>query len=147
VRRKRLQHLRLVLGLQRLQNRNGVVALQVADAFGHGFDRKLVKNVLTGGLADFGERRKVKIRAHQGDQFRTGLVIQQLKQRAEIRFMQCADEFMSFGGILLRDGAFDARHEIGTRFAALVAENIRLGRRFFTIERHTGTRFAYIVGA
>jgi len=87
MRRQRLQHLGLFLGLQRLQNGDGVVALQLAHAFRERLDRQLLQNIFAGGLADLGERGEIEVGAHQLDQPRPRFVTQQLQQRAKVGFV------------------------------------------------------------
>jgi len=79
MRRQRLQNLGLLLGLERLQNGDGVVALQLAHALGERLDRQLLQNIFAGRFADLGERREIEVGAHEFDQPGPRFVIEQLQ--------------------------------------------------------------------
>ena len=140
LRRQRVENLILLLGLQRLQNRDGVVAFEVAHALDEGFDRQFLENVLAGGLADLHQRGEVEVRAHQFDKARARFMAERFDQRAKVGFVQIPDERMDFRRVAERNSGLNLEHEVGVWSTAILVEMIRDGRFFFLIRRHRRIR-------
>jgi len=68
-------------------------------------------------------------------------VAQELKEGAEVRLMEVADELVNALRIAERDRAFDVQNEFrAKRLRPAVAEVLGGGRRIFMIERHRRSR-------
>ena len=91
MRGQRVEHFRLLFGLQRVENGDRVVAFEIAHRLGERLDRQLLEDLLARRLADLGQRGEVELLAHQRDELLARVVIEKLEQRAEIRLVQRAD--------------------------------------------------------
>ena len=91
-RRQLLEDLGLLVLRQVFEDRHRVVGFDVAHALGDGLRRQLVENFLAHRVVHFGERGKVEIDAEQFDQARALFGIERFQHRAEIGFVQVADQ-------------------------------------------------------
>jgi hypothetical protein len=90
--RQLLEDLGLLFLRQVLQNCDGVVGFELADAFRHRLRRQLIKNFVAHRIVDLGERREVEVDAEQRDKPWPLLRLKRLDQRAHIGSMQVADQ-------------------------------------------------------
>ena len=92
-RRKLLQNLALLVFGQVFQNRDRIVGIELAHAFGNRLGRKFLENFFANRIVNFSERGEVEIMPHQLDQTRAQLRIERFDEIAEIGFVQIADQF------------------------------------------------------
>ena len=119
-----------------LENGDSVIGLDVAHAFGDGLRLQLVEDFLAHRVVDFGERGKVEVDAEQFDQTRALIGIERFEQRAEIGFVQVADQNAQLRHVDGLDGARGLGDEIGADRAILVAQR----RLFGYLVGHAGPR-------
>ncbi len=91
-RRQLLENLVPVLLGEILDDVDGIVRIEVADAFRNRLVRQFVENLLADRIVDLGQRREVEVDAHQRDELRTVLGLQMLDQRADVGFMEIGAE-------------------------------------------------------
>ena len=134
VRRKLFQNFPLFVLRQILEDRDRIVGIDLAHAFGDRFGGELLKNFLADGVIDLGESREIEIVAHQGHQPRPQFRIEHLDQVTEIGLMQIADEFAQHRRIGSRNRLRDALDIIGADcaiFSSQAGERRLRGRCFF----------------
>ena len=126
----------LLLARHVLENGDGVIRLDVAHAFGDGLRLQLVEDFLADRVIDFGQRGKIEVDAEQFDQAWALVGVERFEQRAEIGFMQVADQDAQLRHVDGLDGARGLGDEIGTEGAILVAQR----RLFGDLVGHAGPR-------
>ena len=126
-----LQNLGPLLPVEILQNGDGVVALEVAHALGHGLRGQFVENVLANIVVDLDQRSKVEFSPHKLDKAGTVLVIQRLDQVADIGLVQMADQLEQPCGVVAGDGLGHRLHEGAVEVALFIAQADGVGRRVF----------------
>ena len=90
--RQLLEDFCLLVFRQVLEDRDGVVGLELADAFCHRLRRQLIEDLVAHRVVDLGQRGEVEVDAEQRDEPRALLRLQRLDQRAHVGFMQVADQ-------------------------------------------------------
>ncbi len=90
--RQMTENFRAFVARHILENRDCVIGLDVLDAFGHGLRAQFVENFLAYCVVDFGQCREVEIDAEQFDQTRPLVGLKRFQERAEIGFVQVADQ-------------------------------------------------------
>ncbi len=103
-RRQGIQNFRLVLGFEVFQNADGVVALKITDAFGHGLVRQFREDLLADVIVHLGQRGEVEFRAHHFDELGPQLRFEGDDQKAEIRFVQAPGQCLQLCRIPRFDG-------------------------------------------
>ena len=139
--RQLLKDLCLLVFRQVLEDRNGVVGFELADALCHRLRGQLLEDLVAHRVVDLGQRGEVEVDAEQRDKARALLLLQRLDQRAHIGFMQVADQPSQTGCVVRVDPARDALDESLADRAVLVARQLRnLGRLGLVLIKHYGSR-------
>ena len=116
-RRQLVQDLFLVFLIERLEQFDGIIGVQLAHAFRDGLRLKLFEDLLADGIVDFVERRKMEIGAGQFHQPDAIVGVQRRDQIAEIGLM----EFGYHGAQKRRVVSFDCTRHLIDEFAADLA--------------------------
>ena len=138
--RQLLEDFGLLFLRQVLEDRDGVVGFELADALRHRLRRQLIEDLVAHGVVDLGQRGEVEVDAEQLDQPRALLRLQRLDQSAHVGFVQVADQRSQTGGVARLDPARDAFDESLADRAVLVARQLRsLGRLGLVLIEHYGS--------
>ena len=119
--RQLFEDLLLVLLVEALEQFDGVVGFQFANAFRDRLRFEFLEDFLADGVVDLVQRREVEIRAGQFDQADAVVGLERLDQIAEIGLMQFGDDFAQECGIGGLDRARDFLDKFGANFAIFVA--------------------------
>ena len=141
MRRQRLEDLRLLLGLERLEKGDGVVALELAHRLGERLDRQLLENVLARrSRRPRSARRKSNSSPISSTRRGPRLMVEQLDQRAEVGLVQRRDQRPHGLGIAPRRSPSSTAATKSARGSPVSSSRKLLfrGRRFFMVLRHMG---------
>jgi hypothetical protein len=86
--RQRLQNFGLIFRFEISEYADGIVALEVADTFGHGLFRQLRKDLLADIVVHFSERHEIECGTHHLDEFWAQFWFERRSEKAEIGLVQ-----------------------------------------------------------
>ena len=112
-----LQNLGLLVLRKIFQDRDGIVGIEFAHAFGDGLGRKLVEDFLADRVVDFRQRREVEVLSHQFDEARPQIGIERLDHRTDIGLVKVAQKLAQLRRIRAFDRLPDPLDEFGAQFA------------------------------
>ena len=143
-RRQLVEDLGLILLVEILQQIDGIVGIEFANAFGHRFRRQLLQNIFPHGIVDFDQGGEVEVGAQEFDQGRPQVGVEGFDEFAQIGFVQVADHVAQERGVGGGDRLGDAIDEIRAQIAVLVARRqaMRNGGRLGHVlcVEHAGAR-------
>ena len=120
-RRQLFEDFLLVLFVEAFEQFDGVIGLELADAFRDRLRLELFEDLLADGVVDLVQRREMEIGAGQFHQADAVVRLERSDQVAEIGFMQLGDDLAQERRIVSPDAARDLFDEFGTDVAFLIA--------------------------
>ena len=147
-RRQLLEDVGLLVLRQVLQDVDGVVGIELADALGDGLGRQLLEDLLAHRVVDLGERGEVERAAHQLDQARAQLRIERLEEIADVGLVQFADQLGQRSGVAGVDRGDHPLDEVPPQRAVVIAKRrrFRLGRGAVLFIEHAEPRGRVVAG-
>ena len=127
-RRKLGEHLGPLLRLEVFEDGDGVVGLEIADAFGDRLRRQLFEDLRAERLVELGQRGEVEVLAEKGDEPRPLLRLERLEEVAEIGLVELGDEAAHGRRVAGLDRRHDRSEEAGRKVATLVTNLGQPGR-------------------
>ena len=141
-RRQLVEDLGLVLLVEALEDRDGVVRVEVAHALGDGRRLELLEDFLADRLVDLGQGGEIEIAAEELDEARAVLGLERLEHVAEIGLVQVFGERPHALAVADLDRGRERRHEARVDVLVLVPHRrdargvVRLERRLVLDVRH-----------